>query len=198
MKSMMQLSLYLFLRLVLVCILALMSIPVARFATDVTTPLLAIFYFLMIMYFFIFTAWSVGGRDVIKNNRTNKSPFLAKGFIAAFIIAAFLVIVFFMPNIISSLIGSPSGSLYLVFHFMKLFFIFFSAYSMVWVQSIVSGIPILISVDEILGDINASVAATIAFFVILLCCVIGAGIGYIVGYKQIKIIQPWLDKWKRE
>ena len=69
---------------------------------------------------------------------------------------------------------------------------------MVWVQSIVSGIPILISVDEILGDINASVAATIAFFVILLCCVIGAGIGYIVGYKQIKIIQPWLDKWKRE
>lgn len=198
MKSMMKLSLYLFLRLVLVCILALMSIPVARFATDVTTPLLAIFYFLMIMYFFIFTAWSVGGRDVIKNNRTNKSPFLAKGFIAAFIIAAFLVIVFFMPNIISSLIGSPSGSLYLVFYFMKLFFILFSAYSMAWVHSIVSGIPILISVDEILGDINASVAAAIAFFVILLCCVIGAGIGYIVGYKQIKIIQPWLDKWKRE
>ena len=196
MKSMMKLSLYLFLRLILVCILALMSIPVAGFATDVTTPLLAIFYFLMIMYFFIFTAWSVGGRDVIKNNRTNKSPFLAKGFIAAFIIAAFLVIVFFMPNIISSLIGSPSGSLYLVFYFMKLFFIFFSAYSRVWVHSIVSGIPI--SGDETLGDINASVAATIAFFVILLCCVIGAGIGYIVGYKQIKIIQPWLDKWKRE
>ncbi|PWM46588.1 MAG: hypothetical protein DBX47_02065 [Clostridiales bacterium] len=195
MKSTMQTTLYLFLRIVLVCILAAMSIPITSFATDITIPILAVFYFLMIMYFFIFTAWTVGGKDVIANNRTKQKPFMAKGFVAAGIVAVFLAIVFFMPNVISSTMGS-SNSIFLIFYFLKLGFTMFSAYPLVWTHSLVSGISM--SSDEVMGDTFSSVAATIVYFAIIVCCVIGAGVGYIVGYKQIKIIQPWLDKWKRE
>ena len=195
MKSTMKISGYLFLRLVLVCILAAMSIPVTGFFTDVTIPVLAIFYFIMIMYFFIFTSWIVGGKEVLADNRTKQKPFMAKGFVSAGIVGVFVAIIFFMPNVIAATMGT-SNSLYLIFYFIKIGFSMVSAYPMIWTQSIVAGVSM--SSTAPIGDSFSSVAATIVFFAIIVCCIIGSGVGYIVGYKQIKIIQPWLDKWKRE
>ena len=49
---------YLFLRVVLVSILAAMALAACEFAPTVLTPIFALFYFIMLIYFFVFTMWS--------------------------------------------------------------------------------------------------------------------------------------------
>ena len=56
-------ALYLFARVVLVCVLAFMSYPLSSMAPSVMRPILAVFYFIMLMYFFVFTMWNEGVRD---------------------------------------------------------------------------------------------------------------------------------------
>ena len=126
--------------------------------------------------------WSVGGKDRIKVDRGVMKKNMAKGFVSSGILAVFLLFIYFA----SFLFGQFMDELVLrVWGFIKLFFTMFPMYMTIWLTSL-----------EVSADIQTLVAA-IVYVVTLISCVVGAGIGYIVGFKRIPIIQPWLDKWKR-
>ena len=90
-------TLYLFARVVLLCVLVFMSIPIASVAPGIFQPIFAVFYFFILLYFFILTMWHEGVRDrnrveigLIKENK-------AKGFISSGILLIFLLIVNYLP-----------------------------------------------------------------------------------------------------
>lgn len=180
-------ALYLFARVVLVCVLAFMSYPLSSMAPDIMRPILAVFYFIMLMYFFIFTMWNEGVRDrnrveigLIKENR-------AKGFISAGIVLALLLIINYLPMFFNT----QSQNIFVII--ISVIKVVFSAAVSFAVSLFVHNVDISQTMG---GNMDHLLVSSSVYTVIYLLCAVGAGIGYIVGYKNIIIIGDKIEKIK--
>lgn len=181
-------TLYLFARVVLVCVLAFMSYPLSSMAPEVMRPVLAVFYFIMLIYFFTFTMWNEGVRDrnrveigLIKENR-------AKGFISAGILLAFLLIVNYLPMFFDT---QSQNVFVVIISVVKV--VFSSAVSFA-VSFFVKDVDISQTMG---GNMSHLWVSSTVFTVIYLCCAVAAGIGYIVGYKNIVIFGDKIEKIRK-
>lgn len=181
-------ALYLFARVVLVCVLAFMSYPLSSMAPNVMRPILAVFYFIMLMYFFVFTMWNEGVRDrnrveigLIKENK-------AKGFISSGIVLAFLLIVNYLP-------------MFFDIQSKNIFVIVISVIKVVFSSAVSFAVSMFLPNVDISqtmgGNMSHLWVSSTVFTVIYLLCAIGAGIGYIVGYKNIVFIGDKIEKIKK-
>lgn len=176
-KSILQSAWFLFLRLILVCILCFMTIPLASFAPAILTPLLGFFYGFVLLYFFIFTMWSVGKKDtnLVKTGLSKEN--LAKGFLAAGILAVILFILVLIPSFFPQ---DYTGTVAVVFNFIKF------------------ALSLCINYLVIFFFGNASLYGTVIVFgIAMIICTASAGIAYIVGYKNIPLIEPLIQKIKK-
>ena len=153
---------------------------------------MGILYFFMMMYFYVFTMWYEGGKDIHRVKAGTVKYFPAKGFVSAGIVGAFASLAYFLPSFLTQ--GSLShGIAYLG----KLFFMLPSTF-LSWpiVDKTLTDEQFAALKEALSGTLRTQIS--VVFFGMLIAWIVGAGIGYIVGYKQIKIFQPFLDKWKKD
>lgn len=120
MKETFKSSLYLLLRLLMISLLSFMSIPLWGKSVEILGPILAVFYFIILMYFFVFTMWSVGRKDVIKVNSGNMKINKLKGFIAGGFVLIPTVIFYFLPEFFPK--ETTNAVVRLILNMLKLFF----------------------------------------------------------------------------
>lgn len=180
-------TLYLFARVVLLCVLVFMSIPIASVAPGIFQPIFAFFYFFILLYFFILTMWHEGVRDrnrveigLIKENK-------AKGFISSGILLIFLLIVNYLPMFFDT-------------ESENIFVIIISVIKTVFSSSVSYLITLFVGNVDISqtmgGNMERLMISSTVFTVVYIICVIGAGIGYIFGYKNIVVIGDKIEKIK--
>jgi len=183
MKRTLQRSLYLFLRYLMIALLCLMTIILAEAAPMILYPVLGLFYLVAVLYFVIFTSWHEGGKDIALVNAGASKKNLGRGFLA-FIPVAVLLVAVAVARIIAVPFGDVSGF------------------------SLSQGIlpmfdTLLMMPDWYLANLPELFGANTVFwryfihFALLAVYWVSSGIAYIVGYKRILIIKPWLDKWKK-
>lgn len=180
-------SLYLFARVVLVCVLAFMAMPLASMAPDILNPILAIFYFIILLYFFVFTMWYEGVKDrnrveigLIKENKF-------KGFISAGIILFVLLLINYLPMFFST---DSKGVFISVLNVIKIIFSSSVSYE-------ISFFIGSVDLSAMGGNWDHLIISSTVFTVIYIICAIGSGIGYIFGYKNIVIIGDKIEKIKK-
>lgn len=179
MKTVFRSSLDVFLRTLMVTALAFASYPLVAAAKDFAYPLkciLAVFYYIVFMYFCIFNLWTAGCKDKIKVNAGHMKPMFWKGFASSAVVFVPSAVVYTLGVLLPDC-GIRSGIRILNYilsgHAMYI-------YAMFGVTSAEGGL---------------AGALITAFF--CLSGIIAAGVAYIIGFKDIKIIQPWLDQWKK-
>lgn len=181
-------TLYLFARVVLICVLAFMSIPVASMAPNIMNPILAVFYFIMMIYFWTLTMWHEGVRDrnrvEIELIRENK----AKGFISSGILLLFLLVINYLPMFFST-------------ESKNIFVTVISVIKVVFSSSVSYAVSFFVGTVDISqtmgGNPERLLISSTVFTVIHLICAICAGIGYMVGYKNIVIFGDKIEKIKK-
>lgn len=165
-----------------------MSIPLVSLAPSILRPALGIFYFFVLLYFFVFTMWYEGGKDINRLNTGLIKKNMGKGFISAAIVAVPLCIIhivpIFFPPEMKNLFATILGVLKVIFSMSSVFAV------QIFIKDEVD------ITQGVGGNLESAYIAAFVYCGILLICVIGSGIGYIVGFKQIPIFKPWLDKWK--
>ncbi|MDF2686026.1 MAG: hypothetical protein K0S55_1207, partial [Clostridia bacterium] len=125
MKYTLKASLYLLARVILVCILSFLSIPMASIAPGIFRPILGIFYFSIMLYFFVFTMWYEGGKDINRINTEMVNKNLGKGFISASILTIPLCIInivpLFFPSDLKNIFVTIFGVLKIIFSMSNIF-----------------------------------------------------------------------------
>lgn len=179
-----KLTFFYFLRLILVCALSFMAIPLGSFSQKIFWPILAIFYFLIILYFFSFTSHREGlsDRNRIETGIIKNIPF--KGYISSGILTFILIII----GVIPFLYGYSSSSL-----ICKIFLILYYLLSM----STAFAAQVFVGVD--VSDINTEmnmqnlIIRFVVFCAILLICTIVSGISYKFGLDNKHPLRPLTD-----
>ncbi len=179
-------SLYLFARVILVCVLAFMAIPLASVSRNIFNPIFAVFYFIVLFYFFVLTTWHEGVRDrnrveigLIKENK-------AKGFISAGIVLLFLLLVNYLPMFFSP---DSRGVFVTILSVVKV--IFASAVS--YATSVFIGD---VDLSNMGGNAEHLMISSTVFTVIYTVCAVSSGISYIIGYKNIVLFGDKIEKIK--
>jgi hypothetical protein len=113
---------------------------------------------------------------------------LGKGFISAAILtvplcAINIIPLFFTPDL-KNIFASVIGILKLIFSMSNVFT------AQIFIKT---GFDIA---QDVGVNTESTIIATVVYCSVMLICTIGAGIGYIIGFKQIPLIKPWLNKWK--
>lgn len=155
-----------------------MCIPLASFAPAILPPVIGFFYGFVLLYFFIFTMWSIGKKDtnLVKTGLAEEN--LAKGFISAGILAVILFLFVLIPSFLPQ--SGDASTIVVVLNTVK----------------VVLSMCVNFLVMFFFG--NASPYGTvIVFAVTMLICTVSAGIGYIVGYRNIPLIEPIIQKIKK-
>ena len=179
MKTVLRSSLDVFLRTLMVSALAFASYPLVAAAKDfgyVISCVLAVFYYLVFMYFCIFNLWTAGEKDKIKVNAGHMKPMVWKGFVSDAVVFVPTAIVYTLANVL------PKNTLGDVFRIINVVLTEHSMY-----------IYSMFRISNSGGGLTGALIT--AFF--CLSGTVAAGVSYIVGFKGIKIIQPWLDQWKK-
>lgn len=179
MKSVLRSSLDVLLRTLMVTALAFASYPLVAAAKDFSYALkciLAVFYYLVFMYFCIFNLWTAGGKDRIKVGAGHMKPMIWKGFAASAVVFVPSAIVYALGVLLPAC-GFRSGIRILNY--------------------VLSGHAMYIYAMFGVTSAEASLTGTLITAFFCLSGIIAAGVAYIVGFKDIKIIQPWLDQWKK-
>ncbi len=187
MKNTLKCSLYLLARVILVCMLSFMAIPLSSVAPSILNPILAVLYTGMLIYFFVLTMWHEGGLDAnrVEIGAMKQMPY--KGYLAAFIVS--------VPLMANSYAMYAAGSDVnnIVIRILKI----------VWTVSAFStsyAINLFTSTTE--SDImegtqtlsSDALTAVIVFCVIYFAASICAGIGYTFGFKKIEVF-PKIKKF---
>ncbi len=177
MKQTLKLSLYLLLRVLMICLLSFMSVPVVEMSGfSWLNGVFAVFYVIVLLYFVIFTCWSIGGKDKIRVDAgrqpaNNLRGLAATGLIFGMMEVVFLLAVYLPDSLLRQVMNVVNMVLSFCGYYLLYIFLFGSTYPGtygVWVYT-----------------------------VLMLVCVISGGVGYYMGAKNIQFIQPWLNKWKR-
>lgn len=179
MKNTLKLSLYLVLRALMVSVLCFMTSPItSNEGFGWLLYVFAVFYLIVLFYFIIFTAWTVGCRDKIKVDAGRQKSCLARGFIGSGIVFGAMIVIFLLAVVLkdAGLFGQIVNTVNLILSFCVSF--------------------VLIVFTGAAGYSTGWLGFTVFCFV-MVACIAAGGISYIIGAKNIKFIQPWLDKWKR-
>lgn len=179
MKSILKSALHVFLRVLMVTVLAFASYPLVAASGDfkhLVSCILAVFYVIVLTYFNIFNLWSAGCKDKIKFDAGRIKPMPYKGFIASAIVYVPMGIVYAIVQIL------PKNSVRDVF---------------VLLNYVLSGHSTYIFSAFGINNVDGGVIGAIIIVSVCTLGIVSAGIAYIIGFKGIKIIQPWLDQWKK-
>lgn len=107
MKKSMKCGAWLLARVCLVAMLSFMSFTLTAFvSTNILVPIFAVFYTLMLAYFFVFTMWTEGNSDTNKVKIGLMSEMKSKGFMAAAAVLLPLIII----NLITLLMPAAIGT----------------------------------------------------------------------------------------
>ncbi|MBQ6053400.1 MAG: hypothetical protein IJL30_08995 [Clostridia bacterium] len=181
MKNTLKCSLYLLARIILVCMLSFMAIPLSSVAPKILNPILAVLYTGMLIYFFVLTMWHEGGKDSNRVEIGVMKPMPYKGFLSAFIVTVPLMILSYsmyaVGQDVSSIIIRALKILWTVFAFS-------TSYAMLLFTSTTES-------DIMEGAATQSSDAlitVIVFCVIYFVASISAGVGYNFGYRKIEVV----------
>ncbi len=186
-------TLYLFMRLCLVGVLCFMTSPLSTRNEALFNPIFSVFYYFVLMYLFVYTMWYEGCQDRIHvNSATRPSADMPyKGFLCSGILAAIQIVIYFLPRLFSlfsvnalSVVATVARTVGLMPYIYPI-----SLISTRSLGSVASGV---------LQSQTEYVWTTVIFILLVLSTVVGAGIGYLAGYRDVKILKPYLDKWHRE
>ena len=188
MKNTLKCSLYLLARVILVCMLSFMAIPLSSVAPNILNPILAVLYTGMLIYFFVLTMWHEGGLDANRVEIKTMKPMPYKGYLAAFIISLPLMANSYAMYAVGSDVSNPV----------------IRALKIVWVVSAFStsyAINFFTSTSE--ADIlegaptqsSDALTAVIVFCVIYFVASICAGLGYTFGFKKIEVVSKLKEKF---
>ncbi len=177
MKITFKLSLYLILRVLMICMLCFMCVPLTvSDGFSWLIPVLAVFYLVVLFYFVVFTCWTIGCKDKIKVDAGRQKSNMARGFISSGIVFGILEVLFILSIVITE---GLAGQIFNVANMITSFFSYFLLMSFVGTSPYPGSYGILV------------------YSLLIIACIITGGISYIIGAKNIKFIQPWLDKWKK-
>lgn len=183
MKNVFKCSLYLLARIILVCMLSFMAIPLSSMAPSVLNPILAVLYTGMLIYFFVLTMWYEGGKDANRAEIGTMKAMPYKGYLSAFIVTVPLMVNSYAMYAISS----ESGNVIIdALRIIKVIFSFSTSYAITLFTS-TSEADILQGAETQQAD---ALAAVIVFCVIHFAASICAGIGYTFGFKKIQVFEP--------
>ena len=195
MKNIFKLSLHLILRVALVCLLSLMAvITLGTIASSngqlnpVVSVIFGFFYFIMLVYFFILSAWTEGGKDSNRVAIGQSKEMIYKGFISSAIVVVPIVTVFVLTYVYSDYKNDTMNVLNLI----KFFFMWAGVYF---------SVPFTGGVSTTTIDPGAETDPMVALIMtVILCAVyiiagICAGVGYIFGYKKISFIPKLMTKY---
>ncbi len=179
-----KLTFFYFLRVILVCALSFMAIPLGSFSPKIVWPILAVFYLLIMLYFFSFTSHSEGltDRNRIETGIIKNIPF--KGYISAGVLALIMIVI----GIVPFLYGYDSS-----FVVCRIFLILYYLLSM----STAFAAQVFVGVD--VSDINAEmnmenlIIRFAVFAVILIICTVVSGISYKFGLDNKHPFKPLTD-----
>ena len=102
MKITFKLSLYLILRVLMICMLCFMCVPLTvSDGFSWLIPVLAVFYLVVLFYFVVFTCWTVGCKDKIKVDAGRQKSNMARGFISSGIVFGILEVLFILSIVIT-------------------------------------------------------------------------------------------------
>lgn len=179
MKNTFTLSLYLILRVLMIGFLCFMTSPISsNEGFGWLTYVFAVFYLIVLFYFIIFTSWTVGCRDKIKVDGGRQKSCLARGFISSGIVFGTMLVIFFLAVLFKD--AGMGGQILNIVNLITSFCVSF----------------VLIAFTGAAGYSTGWLGFTV-FCLLMIACIAAGGISYILGAKNIKFIQPWLDKWKR-
>ena len=195
MKNIFKLALHLFLRVILVCLLSLMAvITLGTIGSSngqinpVVSVIFGVFYFIMLVYFFILSAWTEGGKD---NNRVaigQSTEMIYKGFLSAAIVVVPVVTVFILTHVFSDYQNNVMNVLNLI----KFLFMWAGIYFTVPFTGGVSTTTIELGAET---DPTSALIMTAILCAVYIISWIGSGVGYIFGYKKISFIPKLMNKF---
>ena len=183
MKNTLKCSVYLLARIILVCMLSFMALPLSSMYPPLFNPVLAILYTFMLIYFFVLTMWHEGGKDANRVEIGAMKPMPYKGYLSAFIVTIPLMINSFAMYAIGPEVRNAVVS---VLRVIKVIFSFSTSYAITLFTSTTES-DILEGAQTQASD---ALSAVIVFCVIYFVASICAGIGYTFGYKKIEVLNP--------
>ncbi len=183
MKNTLKCSVYLLARIILVCMLSFMALPLSSMYPPLFNPVLAILYTFMLIYFFVLTMWHEGGKDANRVEIGAMKPMPYKGYLSAFIVTIPLMINSFAMYAIGPEVRNAVVS---VLRVVKVIFSFSTSYAITLFTSTTES-DILEGAQAQASD---ALSAVIVFCVIYFVASICAGIGYTFGYKKIEVLNP--------
>ena len=181
MKNTLKCSRYLLARIILVCMLSFMAIPLSSVAPNILNPILAVLYTGMLIYFFVLTMWHEGGKDANRVEIGAMKPMPYKGFLAAFIVTVPLMILSYSMYAVGADVKNTAVD---VLRIIKLIFSFSTSYAITMFTS-TSESDILQGAETQSAD---ALVAVIVFCVIYFVASLSAGVGYIFGYRKIEVV----------
>lgn len=194
MKSTLKLSLNLFLRAVLVCMLSFMAVITLGMigssngtVNPVVSVIFGIIYFFMLMYFFVYTAWVEGCKDRNRVAIGQTKEFVCKGFFAAAIVTLPIIGVF----VVASVFEGNQSVVMNIFNLIKLVFCWAGIYFTV---PFTGGVSTTTIEGESTLDFEVKIILTCILCAVYFAAFIGAGIGYIFGYKKISFIPAIINR----
>ena len=183
MKNTLKCSVYLLARIILVCMLSFMALPLSSMYPPLFIPVLAILYTFMLIYFFVLTMWHEGGKDANRVEIGAMKPMPYKGYLSAFIVTIPLMINSFAMYAIGPEVRNAVVS---VLRVVKVIFSFSTSYAITLFTSTTES-DILEGAQTQASD---ALSAVIVFCVIYFAASVCAGIGYTFGYKKIEVLNP--------
>ena len=188
MKNTLKCSLYLLARIILVCMLSFMAIPLSSVAPKILNPILAVLYTGMLIYFFVLTMWHEGGKDANRVETGIMKPMPYKGYLAAFIVTVPLMALSYAMYAI----GNEAKNVLLdALRILKLIFSMSTSYAIMLFTSTTEN-DILTGAQTRASD---ALAAVIVFCVIYFVASICAGVGYTFGYNKIEVVSKIKEKF---
>lgn len=176
-------SLYLLARIILVCMLSFMALPMSSMAPDIFNPILAILYTFMLIYFFVLTTWYEGGKDANRVEIGTMKPMPYKGYLSAFTVTIPLMINSYAMYVIGPDVKNIFVS---ILRIIKVVFSFSTSYAItIFTSTAESDI-----LEGAATQASDALSAVIVFCVIYTIASICAGIGYTFGYKKIEVFNP--------
>ena len=183
MKNTLKCSVYLLARIILICMLSFMALPLSSMYPPLFNPVLAILYTFMLIYFFVLTMWHEGGKDANRVEIGTMKPMPYKGYLSAFIVTIPLMINSFAMYAIGPEVRNAVVS---VLRVVKVIFSFSTSYAITLFTSTTES-DILEGAQTQASD---ALSAVIVFCVIYFAASVCAGIGYTFGYKKIEVLNP--------
>ena len=183
MKNTLKCYVYLLARIILVCMLSFMALPLSSMYPPLFNPVLAILYTFMLIYFFVLTMWHEGGKDANRVEIGAMKPMPYKGYLSAFIVTIPLMINSFAMYAIGPEVRNAVVS---VLRVVKVIFSFSTSYAITLFTSTTES-DILEGAQTQASD---ALSAVIVFCVIYFAASVCAGIGYTFGYKKIEVLNP--------